>query len=64
MRGESQVMSIATLGPVSLSQTLEGMEGEGTKRYIHHYNMGQNPLQQVKLKESVARTDVILDMEI
>lgn len=42
-RGGTQVLSIATLGPLSLSQTLEGMTGESTKRYMHHYNMGINP---------------------
>ncbi|MDO8429312.1 MAG: polyribonucleotide nucleotidyltransferase [Candidatus Daviesbacteria bacterium] len=42
-RGTTQVLSIATLGPLSLSQTLEGMMGEGTKRFMHHYNMSINP---------------------
>ncbi len=42
-RGSTQVLSIATLGPLSLSQTLEGMTGESTKRFMHHYNMGINP---------------------
>jgi polyribonucleotide nucleotidyltransferase len=32
-----------TLGPLSLSQTLEGMEGEAQKRFMHHYNMSINP---------------------
>lgn len=37
-RGDTQVMSIATLGSTSLEQLIEGMEGESKKRYIHHYN--------------------------
>ncbi len=42
-RGDTQVLSITTLGPMSASQTLEGMEGESTKRFMHHYNMSINP---------------------
>ena len=59
-RGESQVLSIATIGPLSLSQTLEGMEGEGSKRYIHHYNMGINPFAsgEVKRLGSPNRRDI------
>lgn len=38
-RGETQVLSIATLGSPSLGQLIENMEGESVKRYMHHYNM-------------------------
>jgi len=37
-RGETQVMSIATLGAPGLEQSLEGLEGKSKKRYMHHYN--------------------------
>lgn len=37
-RGETQALTIATLGSPTLEQTIEGMEGEETKRYMHHYN--------------------------
>jgi len=36
-RGETQVLTIATLGSTSLEQLIEGPTGEETKRYIHHY---------------------------
>jgi polyribonucleotide nucleotidyltransferase len=36
-RGLTQVMSITTLGSMSLSQLIESVEGEEEKRYIHHY---------------------------
>lgn len=49
-RGDTQVLSIATLGPVSLSQTLEGMEGESHKRFMHHYNMAINPFSVGEVK--------------
>jgi len=38
-RGETQVLSITTLGAPSLEQLIETAEGEETKRYMHHYTM-------------------------
>lgn len=38
MRGETQILSIVTLGAPGDEQTLDGMELSGTKRYMHHYN--------------------------
>jgi len=37
-RGETQALTITTLGAPSLSQSLESAEGEDTKRYMCHYN--------------------------
>jgi len=37
-RGETQVMSIVTLGGPGDAQTLDGMDEVGKKRYMHHYN--------------------------
>jgi len=37
-RGETQVMSIVTLGAPGLEQSLEGLDGQSKKRYMHHYN--------------------------
>ncbi|MFW6109826.1 MAG: polyribonucleotide nucleotidyltransferase [Patescibacteria group bacterium] len=36
-RGDTQVLTAATLGSLSLEQMLESMTGESTKRYMHHY---------------------------
>ncbi len=38
-RGQTQVLSVATLGASSLGQLIETAEGEQEKRYIHHYSM-------------------------
>ncbi|MBI2437084.1 MAG: polyribonucleotide nucleotidyltransferase [Candidatus Magasanikbacteria bacterium] len=38
MRGDTQVLSIVTLGAPGDVQTLDSMEEVGTKRYMHHYN--------------------------
>ena len=37
-RGETQVLSVATLGTPREEQTLDDLSPEETKRYIHHYN--------------------------
>ncbi len=37
-RGETQVMSIATLGMLKEAQRLDGLYPQDTSRYIHHYN--------------------------
>lgn len=37
-RGETQVMSIATLGMLKEAQRLDGLYPQETRRYIHHYN--------------------------
>ncbi len=36
-RGVTQALSIVTLGSSSLEQWIQGMTGEDTKRYMHHY---------------------------
>src|SRR3990167_6630360 len=36
-RGQTQVLTVATLGSPSLEQLIESPEGETAKRYIHHY---------------------------
>jgi len=38
-RGDTQVLSIVTLGAPSLEQLIESPEGEAAKSYIHHYYM-------------------------
>lgn len=37
-RGETQVLSIVTLGSPSEAQIIDGLEPEYEKRYLHHYN--------------------------
>ncbi len=38
-RGQTQVLTVATLGAPSLGQLIESAEGEESKHYIHHYSM-------------------------
>lgn len=59
-RGDSQVLSVVTLAAPSLSQTIEGMNGEAQKRFMHHYNMSINPFStgEVKRIGSPNRRDI------
>lgn len=47
-RGETQMLSIVTLGSPALEQLIEGMSGEETKRYMHHYNFPPFSTGEVK----------------
>ena len=38
-RGQTQALTVTTLGTVSEGQTLDGLSNDNFKRYIHHYNM-------------------------
>ncbi len=38
-RGQTQALTVATLGTPSLEQLIESPSGEESKRYIHHYSM-------------------------
>ena len=38
-RGQTQVLTVATLGLVGEQQMLDGIDDEEYKRYMHHYNM-------------------------
>lgn len=57
-RGETQVLSIVTLGPPGVEQLLEGMEGTGKKRYMHHYNFPPYSVGEAKPMRGPGRRDI------
>ena len=57
-RGETQVMSVVTLAGPGLEQSLEGIEGTGTKRYMHHYNFPPYSVGEVKNMGVPSRRDI------
>lgn len=57
-RGETQVMSIITLGPPGVEQLLEGIEGTGTKRFMHHYNFPPFSVGEAKFMRGPGRRDI------
>ena len=50
-RGQTQVMTIVTLGSISESQMLDGVDLEEEKRYMHHYNFPGYSVEKRKLQE-------------
>jgi len=58
MRGETQVLSIATLGAPGLEQNLEGMEGQSKKRYMHHYNFPAFSVGEARPNRGAGRREI------
>ncbi len=57
-RGQTQVLTVATLGPVSDAQMLEGLDEETEKRYMHHYNMPGYSTGEAKALRSPGRREI------
>ncbi len=57
-RGETQVLSIVTLGSPGDEQTLDSMEESGTKRYMHHYNFPGFSVGEVQPIRSPGRREI------
>ena len=57
-RGQTQVLSIATLAPVSEAQKLDGLDEETTKRYIHHYNFPSYSVGETKPSRGPGRREI------
>lgn len=57
-RGETQVMSIITLGAPGLEQSLEGIEGIGKKRFMHHYNFPPFSVGEARPMRGPGRRDI------
>ena len=57
-RGQTQVLSIATLAPVSDAQKLDGLDEEVSKRYIHHYNFPSYSVGETKPSRGPGRREI------
>ena len=57
-RGQTQVMTIATLGPVSDAQILDGIDTEESKRYMHHYNFPSYSVGETKPSRGPGRREI------
>ena len=57
-RGQTQVLTIATIGALSDSQMLEGLDDETEKRYMHHYNMPGYSTGEAKALRSPGRREI------
>lgn len=57
-RGQTQVLSIATLGMVSEEQILDGLDEQTSKRYIHQYNFPGYSVGEAKTSRGPGRREV------
>ena len=57
-RGQTQVLSVATLGMVSEEQKLDGIDMEESKRYIHHYNFPSYSVGEARPSRGPGRREI------
>ncbi len=57
-RGQTQVLTVATLGAVGESQVLDGISEETEKRYIHHYNFPPYSVGEARTSRSPGRREI------
>ena len=57
-RGQTQVLTVATLGPVSDAQKIDGLDEEDTKRYMDHYNFPSYSVGETKPSRGPGRREI------
>lgn len=57
-RGQTQVLTVTTLGTMSDAQTLDGLDEEDSKRYIHHYNFPSYSVGETKPSRGPGRREI------
>ncbi len=57
-RGQTQVMTVATLGALGDSQIIDGLDNEEYRRYIHHYNFPSYSVGETKPSRGPGRREI------
>ncbi len=57
-RGQTQVLTVTTLGPMSDVQLLDGIDNETEKRYMHHYNFPAYSVGETKPSRGPGRREI------
>ena len=57
-RGQTQVLTVATLGSISDEQLLDGIDGEVEKRYMHHYNFPSFSVGETRPSRGPGRREI------
>ena len=57
-RGQTQVLTIATLAPIGEKQMLDGIDEEESKRYMHHYNMPSFSIGEARAARGAGRREI------
>lgn len=57
-RGQTQVLSVTTLGMISEEQTLDGLDNEESKRYMHQYNFPAYSVGEARPSRGPGRREI------
>ncbi len=57
-RGQTQVLTVATLAPLSEAQKIDGLDEEKTRRYMHHYNFPSYSVGETKPSRGPGRREI------
>ena len=57
-RGQTQVLSVTTLGPMNDAQQLDGLDEQTEKRYMHHYNFPSYSVGETKPSRGPGRREI------
>lgn len=57
-RGQTQILSVVTLGAAREEQMLDGLEAESSKRYLHHYNFPPYSVGEAKPMRGPGRREI------
>ena len=57
-RGQTQVLTVATLAPLAEMQKLDGIDTEETKRYMHHYNFPSYSVGETRPSRGPGRREI------
>ncbi len=57
-RGQTQVMTVATLGALGDAQIIDGLDTEEYRRYIHHYNFPSYSVGETKPSRGPGRREI------
>ena len=57
-RGQTQVLTVTTLGTASDAQMLDGLDNEETKRYMHHYNFPSYSVGETRPPRGPGRREI------
>ncbi|MGX7390042.1 polyribonucleotide nucleotidyltransferase [Dolosigranulum pigrum] len=57
-RGQTQALSVLTLGPLAEHQVIDGLSSEEEKRFIHHYNFPSYSVGETGRPKSPGRREI------
>ena len=57
-RGQTQVLTVATLAPLGEAQIIDGLDNEEYRRYIHHYNFPSYSVGETRPSRGPGRREI------